>query len=297
MALTLLLDELLCAMGKKDNLIAVTVDHFLTCAPEETDVVARWMAHYCVRYEILEWNHAPIQTQIEERARAARYELLTNYCNERGVSHLFVAHQAKDQAETFFMRATRGSALQGLCGMRPVSKNNGVAVLRPFLKIDPQELKETLTRFDQPYLTDLGNLSERFERVRWRKIIGQHPEINIGGIARAVENLRKIEEQIEEAALAFIEKSVVDGCFLKEDFLRLMPMIAQSVLKFLLVDISDKRAPCSSRIVEELYNKVISADFTGATAYGCVIRHVRTNRIAVKKEMRPVAVANKNLFA
>ncbi|MDR1597607.1 MAG: hypothetical protein LBR89_01580, partial [Holosporales bacterium] len=76
MALTLLLDEYLRSVDSRANLIALTVDHHIPCAPDSPSVVAAWMSARGIRCEVLdvpEWISAPPQTQIEECARRARY--------------------------------------------------------------------------------------------------------------------------------------------------------------------------------------------------------------------------------
>ncbi|MDR2464607.1 MAG: tRNA lysidine(34) synthetase TilS [Holosporales bacterium] len=284
MALTLLLDEYIRDTSLSAQLTALTVDHRLPEAPDNVTYVSKCMAVRGITHETLVWQHKNIQTRIEEQARIARYELLTKYCIAHNISMLFVAHQALDQIETFVMRLMRGSGITGLCCMRSMSIYNGVTIVRPLLDISPNELKDTLNRFNQSYVTDTGNLLERFERVRIRKTLTQMCDLNIPGAVRSIQNLHQIDQQIESAAISFIDKYVADYCFHKNDFLSLMPMVAHRVLKILLVCKSQNFSPVSYKVLENLYNNITLNSFAGITSHGCWIRCVKTNYIAVEKE-------------
>jgi tRNA(Ile)-lysidine synthase len=284
MALLLLFKELLDEFGLGNRLIALTIDHNLSCSKEYVNSVHNWICQRQINHEILEWQHAPLQTAIEEKARAARYKLLTDYCRNNRIPRVFVAHHAKDQAETVFMHLMRGSSLRGLGGMRPVSQYNGIDIVRPLLSVDPQDLKDTLRRFNQPYMTDADNLSDQFERVRWRRMITQNREINVCNMAKSAQNLQNIETQIEEAAQKFISANVIALSFPNQKFLELMPVVAQTVLKLLINKVRNNALPCSYRVVEKIYDQVKDANFLATTANGCLIRRANAGMITILRE-------------
>eukprot|EP00192_Tetraselmis_astigmatica_P014783 CAMPEP_0117663524 /NCGR_PEP_ID=MMETSP0804-20121206/8660_1 /TAXON_ID=1074897 /ORGANISM="Tetraselmis astigmatica, Strain CCMP880" /LENGTH=166 /DNA_ID=CAMNT_0005470551 /DNA_START=739 /DNA_END=1238 /DNA_ORIENTATION=- len=70
-----------------------------------------------------DWSDAesPARGKKMAAARSARYSLLAHACQERRVHSLLVAHHAGDQAETFLMRLSRASGLQGLACMAEIS--------------------------------------------------------------------------------------------------------------------------------------------------------------------------------
>lgn len=295
MALALLYKEFLHFTGQPHNLmVALTVDHQLREeSTEEAKQVSFWMEEEGIKHEILTWQHEILKTQIEEKARQARYELLTKYCQEHNISVLLTAHHAFDQIETFFMRLMRGSGLSGLCCMHPVSCYNGISIIRPLLTIFPHDLKEALDfRFHHSYLTDPSNFSNQFERVRWRNILKlfEKQGINVKAIIHSLENLQDINDQLKKNAYKFIKQNLrEDGAlvfFYKNDFLKLMPAIGKNVLKILLGEISQDFSPCSQRIIENLYLKLVYPSFKGATAHHCVFRYASGGRIFIFKEIR-----------
>lgn len=286
MALLLLLHEFLKKNSNENRLIVLTVNHNLSFSKENLDIVHSWICHRKIKHEILEWQHPPIHTGMEQKARAARYGLMTDYCRRHEIFDIFVAHHARDQAETLLMHLSRGSGLRGLAGMRPVSMFNGVKIVRPLLTVHPQELKETLIRFNQPYMTDPDNLSERFERVRWRGVLEHNSDFDVCHMARSAQNLQKIEEQVEAAAREFIKTSVDGATFSKQKLLQLMPIVAQAVLRLLLDAVVHRKTPSSYRVTEELYDKIKEPFFVGTTVYGCWIRRMQGGMLTIAKEAR-----------
>ncbi len=127
-------------------LTVLTVNHHLRPeAAEEAAYVAALMKKNNVAAQVLEWRHQPLDKGIETKARKARYDLLTGWCREHECRLLVTAHHLRDQAETFLMRLQRGSGVDGLAAMEPVTERNGVILLRPLLDFDPRELRMFLS--------------------------------------------------------------------------------------------------------------------------------------------------------
>jgi len=72
---------------------------------------------------------------VETAARELRYTWFEQIAKETGCEAIAVAHHQNDQAETVLMHIRRGCGLNGLCGMRPKSKNayGEMTVIRPLL--------------------------------------------------------------------------------------------------------------------------------------------------------------------
>ena len=135
----------------KDNnkkIVALTVDHGLREeSAYEANYVAQIAKQWGIEHHILIWEGEKPQTGIEEKARKMRYSLLLNWCKNNNVNALAVAHHLFDQAETFFLRLHRGSGLDGLCGMLPISYMDNIKIIRPLLNVHPDILKKTFGNF------------------------------------------------------------------------------------------------------------------------------------------------------
>lgn len=193
---------------KHISLVALTVNHNLR--PEskaEAHKVAQQMASHGITHHTLNWAGKKPTTRIEERAREARYELLTHFCATHGITHLCLAHHAQDQAETFFLRLSKASGIDGLCAMTPVSKRGDLTLARPFLGIQKQDILDTLKTFGDSWVEDPMNHDTTFERVRWR---GYLPELTHMGLS--VQNLSTTTRRLTRAreALNFYTQDFIN---------------------------------------------------------------------------------------
>ena len=98
------------------EIAAFTVDHGLR--PESADEaakVAKWCKAAGLKHQILKWTGEKPTSGIQEAARNARYRLLCNAVLENNCSAILTAHTSDDQAETVFMRLTRGAGTARSC--------------------------------------------------------------------------------------------------------------------------------------------------------------------------------------
>lgn len=172
MALALLAGEW--CRGHGVDLVTLTVDHRLReDSAAEAAQVARWLAARGIACHVLRWDDGPSAAaragSYETAARAARYRLLSQWCRAEGVGHVALAHQADDQAETFLMRLARGSGLDGLAAMAPVTHRDGLTLLRPLLAFSHERLVATCRALEQPWIDDPSNRDPRAQRVRFRQ--------------------------------------------------------------------------------------------------------------------------------
>lgn len=157
------------ARARDGMALALIVDHGLR--PEsgaEAAMVARWLAKRGLTGHVLTWSGPKPTTGIQEAARAARYARLGAFCRSRGIFHLLLAHQRQDQAETVWMRATRGSGIDGMAGMAALAERRGLRLLRPLLGQDRDALRAGLRAIGQPWVEDPSNADQRFARARLR---------------------------------------------------------------------------------------------------------------------------------
>ena len=152
--------------------VALIVDHGLRAeSAEEAEQVKARLEQIGLQAEILRWKHDPVTGRVHEKARSARYQLLTAACRRHGATDLLLAHHRDDQAETILMRLAKGSGVEGLAGMAAQSLRDGIRLLRPFLSVPKTRLIATCQAGNLPFITDPSNKSEKYARGRLRNIM------------------------------------------------------------------------------------------------------------------------------
>ena len=99
---------------------------------------------------------------IEGAARAARHRTFADALGDGEI--LALAHHRDDQAETFLMRALRGSGVDGLASMRPWREYARGWLWRPLLDIAQDELREYARTHQLHWIDDPSNADASFDR-------------------------------------------------------------------------------------------------------------------------------------
>jgi tRNA(Ile)-lysidine synthase len=249
------------------ELYVLTVDHALRA---DSAVEAQNVQDYCiahgVSHRILHWDHDNPQSAIQQKARQARRQLLIEACLEQGITDLVLAHQADDQAETFFQRLSRGAGLNGLRGMREKISQQGVTIHRPLLSCARADLRHYCVMHDVPFVDDPSNDDTRFERIRWRHIlthIKTHRPDFIEQLLRTQKRLEQADKALMHIAQQWIvtHKTESDGkIILPRDLLSAQPQaLIVVILRQLMVTQTDYKVD-----LERLENWVVQ-DYTHNT--------------------------------
>lgn len=193
---------MLAAAAFPGQTIAATVDHGLrVAAADEAALVAGWCREVGIAHATLVSDQTIGATAIQQDARAVRYDLLERWAAERKATLLATAHHADDQAETFLMRAARGSGVAGLSGIRERRDDVGpVPVIRPLLAWRHAELRSLAETAALPFVDDPSNADDRFERTRVRRTLADIAWLDAAQLARAARHVGEAND-----ALAAIE--------------------------------------------------------------------------------------------
>ena len=168
------------AKAKKHPLVALTVNHRLRVeADKEAAYVADLMKSWGIEHHTLSWDEKKPTTRLEEKAREARYHLMSTFCYQHDIHYLCLAHHQEDQMETFLSRLSRGSGIDGLSAMKSTSKRGNLTLLRPLLSLSKQDLIDTLTQHDITWCEDPMNQDPAYERVRWRASLPHLAEMGL----------------------------------------------------------------------------------------------------------------------
>jgi len=146
-----------------DHLRALHVHHGLQPAADD------WAQH-CQRIG-QQWGvpvdiaHVQVRVKgqgVEAAARQARYHAFAQHLLP---GHwLAVAHHVDDQAETFLLRALRGSGIDGLAAMRPLRSLGNGQLWRPLLNIPRAQLQRYAQQHNLHWIEDPSNKDPAFER-------------------------------------------------------------------------------------------------------------------------------------
>lgn len=182
--------------------VAATVDHGLrTGAGDEAATVAEVCARIGVRHDTLRPEILIAGPSIQAQARQARYALLTRWAQASQAAALLTAHHVDDQAETFLMRAVRGSGVPGLAGIRARRELAlGLLLLRPLLHWRRAELHAIAAATGWPLADDPSNRDPGHDRTRFRALLAAEPLLDPVGLARAADHAADAEAAL--AALA-----------------------------------------------------------------------------------------------
>jgi tRNA(Ile)-lysidine synthase len=148
---------------------------------------------------------------IEARARAARYEALTELCVYHGIEDLLLAHHQNDQAETVLLQLMRGAGVAGLSGM-PESRMlattkeqaSSITLWRPLLHLRREELEAYAREHKLKWIEDPSNRSTKYRRNAVRKsILPKLESIQPGAtanLARSAEVLAQAQQLLDRLA-------------------------------------------------------------------------------------------------
>ena len=137
---------------KKNKVFFVLVDHGIRLnSSKEAKAVKSLLKKKKINLVVLS-NKEKINKNIQRHAREVRYKLLLNFCNKNKIKFILTGHHRDDQIETFLIRLSRGSGVQGLSSMKKISiLSNKIKLIRPLLdekkKISLLLLKRFLEKF------------------------------------------------------------------------------------------------------------------------------------------------------
>ena len=187
---------------------AATVDHGLRAeAAAEAAMVGAWCRAASVAHAVLTVTEPIAGASVQSGARAARYALLHDWALATGAPAIATAHHADDQAETFLMRAARGSGITGLSGIR--ARREGIAqggraipVVRPLLGWRRADLRAIAERAGVPFVDDPSNANPAFDRVRFRRILADTPDLKVTALAASAAYAAEMDATLSQIAAA-----------------------------------------------------------------------------------------------
>ena len=231
---------------------------------EESIRDADFVRELCEKYAVeLRLEHCDVPAAaarkhmgLEETARELRYAFLEKCADELECDYILTAHNADDNAETVLFNLSRGSGIQGLCG---IPRRRG-RIFRPILDISRGEIEEYLSSQGIAHVEDSSNASDDYSRNLIRHhVMPALRKINpalCAAVTRSTALLRQDEDFLSAQADEFIEAEFDGECLSLASLCALHPAVSGRVLR----KICDKSL--SAQHVES------ALDFIRAEGYG-----------------------------
>ena len=278
------------SIEKKKKIFFVLVDHGIRKnSSKEAENVKNLLKKKGITLTILK-NKKKINKNVQSQARGIRYQLLLNFCKKYKIKFIMTGHHRDDQIETFLIRLSRGSGVQGLSSMSKVSNlNNTTKLFRPLLDVKKKDLVSLAKYYFGKIFKDPSNTNQKYLRTRIRNLIKQfekngikHDRIinSINNLASTRDTLNFYIQRVEKTCL--IKKENIININLKK-FLLENNEIQLKIFSNCIKKISKNYYPPRAKKVLNLLSGVQSNEKLKATLGGCVInKHKKT--LIISKE-------------
>ena len=275
---------------KKNIIFFVLIDHGIrTKSAKEAAAVKSLLKKKKIILTILK-NKKKINKNIQSQARDVRYKLLLNFCNKNKIKFILTGHHRDDQIETFLIRLSRGSGIQGLSSMKKVSNlNNKTKLIRPLLNEKKKDLTILAKQYFGKIFKDPSNTNQKYLRTKIRGLIKQFEKsgikheriidsINNLGISR--DTLNTYVSRVEKNCTTKKNKKLVINL---KNFLEENGEIQLKVLSNCIKNVAKSYYPPRAKKIVNLLKKIRSDERLKATLGGCVIQKIHKNLVVCKE--------------
>ncbi len=290
MALILLLKHYCDGQGKK--LTALIIDHDLQDnSAHDAAQTETYLNQHGIPCAVLKWQHDGVDTAVQDKARQARYRLMTEWCKNHDANTVFLAHHADDQVETFWLRLIAKTGLDGLSCIPALRKDKTTDLYfaRPLLSFTKEQLIATCKHHKQDWIEDPTNVKTFYTRNYIRHIKAELP-LKEQDVLRLTAVFGRLRQQIEHDVIAMLEKTatVHNEGYAEVDLetFQLHPMHIQSrALQKITQAVSGRFYPHRSASLETALQKLGQNDvFT----FGSCIFEKKGNHLFIARETNAV---------
>ena len=195
---------------KKGNLTALIIDHQIRKnSKEEARYISAYLDKKNINSHILTVNKNNVSKKSMNEARINRYNLLTKFCIQNNILHLFVAHHKDDNLETFLNRKIAGSDFYGLKSMSELLLYNKVSVIRPLLNFSKETLLDYNKKNKIEYIDDPSNFNLEYTRPIIRNFLKKSDQKIIKEINKDFENILFYSPYFIQMILEILLKNIV----------------------------------------------------------------------------------------
>lgn len=187
----------------------------------------------------LEVIDAPLKpgSGIQERARDVRRSVSAEMAQKRGWTHLALAHQADDQAETVIMRLMRGAGLKGLRGMEGLTVLPcGALMIRPLLSVSRADIQKYAEENHIFFVFDSSNDHDDYLRNRVRHHVLPNLKETYPDLLHQIKEtclvLSEANRLVEERVAAFLSRA--EGAIITKNYFSELQEVRFRILRHVL---------------------------------------------------------------
>ncbi|MBK7877299.1 MAG: tRNA lysidine(34) synthetase TilS [Planctomycetes bacterium] len=208
--------HVLAAARPRPRVFLVHVDHGLRGSESDGDAAfCTELAHAAgFPIEVVRVDLDPAPSDLEQRARVARYAALARAAERLGAAAIATGHHADDSLETLLLRWTRGAQLGGFRGVPArtvLAPSRGadalnptrtwLRIVRPLHALRREEVREALRAAGHAWREDSSNASALHSRNRVRHAL--LPALRAACAPDALANLAEFARSVEDLEAAF----------------------------------------------------------------------------------------------
>ena len=266
-----LLNELKKLQNENDfNLIAIHINHNVQKDSKKWKTICE---NFCKKNEIKFIAHSlrqkkNISSNLEKKLRDERYGFFEKTLEKNSI--LFMGHHLDDLIETFFLRALRGSGIEGLSSIpkeRPLGKGK---LIRPFLNISKSEILAKAKKDKLNFINDPSNKDISFDRNYLRNEILPKIEKRWPSYRK---NLKQLTENLKESSdllIAHAEKDF-NEVKVKKNLISLRKFLSLSIIRqknvfIFWINLNGLNQP-SAKVINLFFSKFLQDEKTPKAKY------------------------------
>ena len=274
------------------KLIAFTVDHQLRKnSAKEAKHVKNIMNTLKIDHYKLEWAKEKPKTKIQESARIARYNILSEACNKYKCNNILLAHHADDQVETFILRLQSNSGLDGLSCMQQkitiLTSCGPLNLIRPLLNTRKKTLIAICEKNNVPWIEDPSNLDMKYSRSKIRKLLVRSNMFD--SFNKSIILFSKLKLGIDKIIYNNMKNSIkfneIGVCEVSlSDFIKLPNLFQKKLLNALIRIIGGKKYPRKNNIINRVVENIINSVNKNITVGGVYIK-INSDSIIMSRQL------------
>ena len=148
------------------------------------------MPFFSIRFDTLAYAEQH-HLSVEMAARELRYNWFAELAAEHHFDRILTAHHLNDNIETLLLNLTRGTGINGLCGIAAINGN----IARPLLFATREQIEEYARLNNLTFRTDCTNLTDDYQRnIVRHQIVPVMKQINPSFEERMSKNFKHIRQ-------------------------------------------------------------------------------------------------------